>query len=680
MINVREHFYDDDPKQGHPDVRTRLKNAFYFFLGNGLIQAAVQVAPSGEGTPIGLLVMHPEELAKKRDALTMSPESGLEDTRVQIQSEKITWDCRQGVINARWSKELSFPAVRASWENAFFKVDECFYCPDSSQPVLVREVRVKNLQRRLTLATVVTGCRGFFVGGKLTLKAGEAKQIFFQYALDRARKKVRLSLETERKPLSPILSPWERSSEVIFDSALLNHFFFSARSQMAAVISKSGRVDGSIWQYNREWVRDQANLTIGLTLSGFHQTARTVLKRLLREFVTEEGQTIDSSEIRHPEEVELDQNGALLHALKHYFLWTGDGELMRENWKKIRATANFLLRPIFRHQPSGLLANQREFWERHRAFGIHKGMELAYQLYASIGLADAAFLARLIGRKKEAFQWEIEAHRIKQACLFDRRFSLVEEGQLIKRRLVDGTVQKSIQPSAALKLPREMPLARGKKHWLNPDTSTVLPIALNFIPADSELAKKTLAAVELLWNQAWRGGGYGRYHVSSEPDSPGPWPFPSLFVARAYVEMSEGEKVWRILNWLKSLPGSQSGAWFEFYGERSAPPFPQVGIPPWTWAELILLLVHHVIGIRPQLDHLLIRPKLLPDLRKIKASFPFRNVRLTVEIMPESRKQVGLVQSNSQVLWSSDKEAAIGYSNKDIEVKILSGRYSDRPR
>ena len=52
MIDVKEHIYTDDPKVGHVDVRTRMKDAIYFFLGNGLIQAAVQIAPSGEGSPL----------------------------------------------------------------------------------------------------------------------------------------------------------------------------------------------------------------------------------------------------------------------------------------------------------------------------------------------------------------------------------------------------------------------------------------------------------------------------------------------------------------------------------------------------------------------------------------------------------------------------------------------------
>jgi len=99
MIDVEERFYDDDPFQGHPDVRTRLKDASYFFLGNGLIKAAVQIAPSGEGTPVGLLIMDPERLAKKREALTISPESGLEDTTVHIRSGKVSFSCREGDVH-----------------------------------------------------------------------------------------------------------------------------------------------------------------------------------------------------------------------------------------------------------------------------------------------------------------------------------------------------------------------------------------------------------------------------------------------------------------------------------------------------------------------------------------------------------------------------------------------------
>ena len=86
MIDVQEHIYSDDPKSGHPDVRTYLKDVAYFFLGNGRIQAVIQSAPSGEGTPLGLLIQDPEKLRRKRDALTMDAVAGLEPTQISIVS------------------------------------------------------------------------------------------------------------------------------------------------------------------------------------------------------------------------------------------------------------------------------------------------------------------------------------------------------------------------------------------------------------------------------------------------------------------------------------------------------------------------------------------------------------------------------------------------------------------
>ena len=107
MINVQEHVYSDDPDQGHPDVRTRLKDASYFFLGNGLIQAAVQFSPSGEGSPYGLLIMSPEKLEPKRKALTFDPESGLEETMIRLKIVGKEDQIKPLNLSAQWYKEQS---------------------------------------------------------------------------------------------------------------------------------------------------------------------------------------------------------------------------------------------------------------------------------------------------------------------------------------------------------------------------------------------------------------------------------------------------------------------------------------------------------------------------------------------------------------------------------------------
>lgn len=267
MIDVKEHFYDDDPSQGHPDVRTMLKDASYFFIGNGHIQAALQIAPSGEGTPLGLLIMNPERLGKKREALTCDPEYGLENTMIRIISEK--------------------------------------------------------------------------------------------------------SVQT----------------------------------------AETGNVEA------------------------------------------DDGDTIDSSEKRDPDDVELDQNGVLLFALKNYVLWTGAQEIIIKHWDKIVATADFPLSDVFCHQPSGLLANRREYWERHQVHGIVKGMELGHQLFVAIGLSAASTLARLVSRESEALRWEEEAERIKQAMLNDERYRLIDNRGFIKRRSMDGLVQEIVKPLPEAQLP-----------------------------------------------------------------------------------------------------------------------------------------------------------------------------------------------------------------------------------
>ena len=110
-------------------------------------------------------------------------------------------------------------------------------------------------------------------------------------------------------------------------------------SQRPAAVSARGRADGSIWQYNREWVRDQAFVALALTELGHHALAATMLRRLLTEFVTDEGATLDSSAVRSRDDVELDQNGVLLHVLERYVVWTGDGGLVTSLWDRIAARA-----------------------------------------------------------------------------------------------------------------------------------------------------------------------------------------------------------------------------------------------------------------------------------------------------------------------------------------------------
>jgi hypothetical protein len=633
-MEVREHFYGDDPSRGPADGRTTLDGVDYFFLGNGLVQAAVQITAADGATPVALLVMDPERFGTKRAALTFDPERGLAGTAVSLAVGGKTFAARGPTVRARWLPGSVGPRVEIDWRGGGYRVKELFFCPDSRSARLLRRVAVSRSGPGASKIRLETGFKDRRAAAELALSPGRPRSAVFEYRLTRRGGRPFLAVRVVDDPGEPAgaTAYWDETASFRSSDPLLDGFFRAAKFQLRASVSASGRQDGGIWQYNLEWVRDQAFIALALAMTGQTGPARTMFSRLLDEFVDAAGSTMDSSRFRPWQESEFDQNGVLLFALGAYLDWTGDRDLLERHWKTIERTADFPLRAAFRHGPSGLLANRREFWERHGAHGIRTGLELAHQLYVALGLRAAGRMAGLLDRPARSARWLAAAAALREAMLRSRGFSLVEAGVFIKRRGVDGRVHQDIRPAEGSDLPRQAPLFEPGRHLLDPDTSAVLPIAWEFVDPGGKLARRTLDSMETLWDQRWRGGGYGRYNVTSEPDSPGPWPFASLFVARAAIEAGDGAGARRVLEWLGRVPGSRSGAWFEFYGPRPVPPYPQVGIIPWTWAEMVFLFVHHMLGVRPAEGALRIRPRLLPGVERMEAVVPVRGGRLELSV------------------------------------------------
>lgn len=654
MIDGSEHFYNDDPKVGPEDVRTRLRDVEYFFLGNGLIQAAVQWAPAGEGTALGLLIMNPDRLRKKREALTMDRELGLAPTQVTVSVAGHEWRATAGEVTASWDDNAIVPTVRVLWRAPGLQVEERFSCPTWNQAAIYREVTLRNLRGQRVSCVISTGIGAKKINRVVTLPGRGRRSLRLGYRLRAARDQVGVGWLVRPPRDSACRRFWQGLARVRLGDARLDHFFRASSRQLPVAVSRRGCIDGSIWQYNLEWMRDQAMVALALTYLGATELARTIFARLLRKFVTPEGDTLDSSEKRNPAEVELDQNGLLLLTLRDYVAWTGDTALVRRHWRKIRAVAEYPLQAVFHHPASGLLCNTREFWERHAGHGIESGMEMIYQAFVVLGLAAGAELARLTGHSTEAIRWEGESRRLKTALLEDAQFRLHDERGFIKRRAPDGRVQETIQPQPSAQVPTAAPLGGAGPHYLNPDAASVLPIALGLIPPRSALARRTLRTVEQLWNQAWKTGGYGRYHLGSEPDAPGAWPFASMFVARAAAEAGQDAKVWRVLRWLDTLSGARAGTWFEFYGPRLAPPYPQVGIVVWNWAELIVLYVHNLLGVRVGLDDLQITPHLPKGVRHAQADLRVRGRKLRLVIRQGARGEAMLIRVNGRA-WPRDR-------------------------
>jgi hypothetical protein len=542
-----------------------------------------------------------------------------------------------GKLQAGWEDEAEIPTVRVSWEALSAKVVERFFCPDTDEPLVAREISLQPLDPAAEIlekdsVTLRIGSIAAEPGQTSGTAIHRIRRQELQEGADRGKVGAAPHLETlwaeTVSPTSRQIQYWNRLTTCRTSDPDLDHLFQVARNHLPTAVDNRGRMDGSIWQYNLEWVRDQAHVAEALARLGDHERSRIMLARLLDEFVSPEGDTVDSGRCRPPADVELDQNGELLVALGSYVDWTGDLELVDSRWEKIRSLAAFPFSPDLTHDRSGLLHNRREYWERHRDHGIQDGFELMSQFFVALGLQAAGRLAGALDQKDDQARWVEAAEALRRAMLEDPVFRLVEEGHLIKRRGTDGSWQKAIEMDSNLGLPLAIPLLQEGPHLLDPDTSSVLPVVHGFVDPQGALARGTLAHVEELWNQWWDGGGYGRYHASSEPDSPGAWPFASLFVARAYAESGQDEMAWRILRWLAATPGGASGTWFENDGPRIAPPYPQVGITPWTWAELITLFVHHLLGVRPDLEGLTLRPVLLDGLQGMEASVPVRNHRV----------------------------------------------------
>jgi len=688
----------------HIDYQTVGEGLEYFFLGNGLIQAAIQHSSNpASGTVLGILLMHPEHFARKSSTFLYHPETGIERTMMTAIIDDRLHYPKAGTLEVHWEYPDKIPTVVAEWKAGRCTVREEFWCP-VGVPVLVRVVRVRSnsskpvrVQARTMLypnpmffdeqsenrKDNALGAIGYFRLFLSSLENGEARDRWvtvplgelqkgaegratFFYTLDRTpmRRSRRRLIDLERKT-----SKYWESTATFQSHKVLDHLFRTSKAGLFASISRSGKMDSGIWQYNQEWVRDQCMVVTALAMSAQTKRARALLERMMEKMVSAEGITLESSRWRGPDLYELDQNGELLYAHGMYWRWSGDDSLIKKYWKKIVAVADFPLRDEFWNHDSGLLFNAREFWERSAPHGVREGYELAYQLWCCIGLKHAAEMAKFMNRKDLAEKWAAASEKLRHAMLTNPRFALIEGGRIIKRRLATGEVQTVFTPPDRSAMPPGLPLATEELAYCEPDTQEALPIALELVPPDSGLARNTMMEIEKLWSQRWESGGYARYNVASEPDSPGPWPFATMFVARAYLEMGDHKKVWRALEWLYNVQGGKAGTWFEVYCNRPVPPLPPVGVTPWNWAEILIFFVHHLLGVRPGEKELVIRPKLLSGLKEARARVKVRGKWITLHLR-RGRKKEARVDGRKFKL--SKRTLTVAFPPRDVKIEMTA--------
>ena len=688
------------------DFRTNNPGVEYYLLGNGKILCALQSSPTPDsGTHCGLLFMSSEHFARKMSTYLFHPERGLQNSRFTVVVDGKGYTPEFSTSKVRWEFPDRVPTIVSEWEAGGCSVREELMCP-SEDAALVRSVTIQNKsavsvnvsgvillypnlmffddyhvdRERGTLTasgyeTMEMFCLGEATPGDrhLNIKFGEipaggkkSSSVVLTLGLPRAKfeKKGFPAMMKETKKY------WSQRAVCETNHEGLNHLFDSAVTGLRAAVARSGKMDAGIWQYNFEWVRDQSMIVIGSVLAGHIDVAEISLRRILDRSIDEEGRARDASRQRPAATAELDQNGQLLYALWTHWIWTGDQSIIKRYWPKIRAVANFVLKPDFLDPATGLVRNSREFWERDTAFGVKEGYEHTYQVWNIVGLQAAAEFARQMKDTASAKKWLGASSKMKNSFLNHPKFSFVDDGMFIKRRLMNGDVQKTFEPPNRQSMAPGVPLNVEKVSYCDPDSANVYPIILGLIDSKNPVSLKTLESMELLWNQRWTTGGYARYNVTSEPDSPGSWPFATLLILRAYFEAGNDEKVWRGLDWLLKAPGGKAGAWFECYADRPVPPLPPLGIVPWTWAEIVMFVVHHLLGVRPSQNEFVLRPRLLSGLSSMKTSLTLRGQTVEVHVTKADKGPLALVNGRQVPLVNGELRLPLPQKALKIEMKV----------
>jgi hypothetical protein len=347
--------------------------------------------------------------------------------------------------------------VLARWSWNEHEVRELFFCPDRTTPRLVRQVTVRDASGSGREVRLRTGVRHQAIERTLSIPAGTEAQTWFVYTLEPFARTVAIDVASQ-DPLQPeACHYWSAGTRASFNHALLDRMFDASRYQLPAVMSAGGRVDASIWQYNREWVRDQAFVALGLLFAGRRSEAAIILERLIREFVTDDGATVDSSEVRSRDEVELDQNGVLLHALHQYVLWTGDLPLVSRAWDRVAKVAGIRSDPSSSTSRAACSATCGSSGsgigcrDRTRPGARAPGVCLCRPLQRRL-------TGQLLSRETETTRWEAAGRRLLGAVL-THRARLTDHRGLISAR--DSTArQERIVPVAGSGFP-SVPLARA---------------------------------------------------------------------------------------------------------------------------------------------------------------------------------------------------------------------------
>jgi hypothetical protein len=595
----------------------------YFFIRSGQAKMIIQADKSGLAPAFTYMLFdagNPAQTAKKSNAYNYVPGTDFSQTALKVIIGKIEFFALCHNSKARWVERNMKPAVELSWWAGGINVVETFSSSDKS-PDFDRIISLTNSDMAGNDTVRIASLDGFPESGPIAIDKGETIIL-----------KRKIAVPSFLATSGPDISEASWSSISTSDSLIYN-LYRNASFALPGMVAPNGRMDAGVFEYGNQWVRDGSNVAMGLICSGSFESARGLLKYILSDLVSDEGATIIAGGYDEPDREQFDQMGELMHCLKLYYSWTGDSSLIQTFRKKILALIDRPLNPVFRDS-TGMVHNRREFWERT----FSDAYELAYQTYMIQGLRDAADLSGILGVPEKAGIWRKQADVFLNAMLHHPICSLIDQGVFIKRRNVNGEIA-DLTTGRQVSYKDDAPVGTEFYHRLNPDATYALPVLFGLIDPHSELAKRSLDKLENIWNARWYGGGYERYHSSSQLDQPGPWTFGTAFIARAQHDAMMLDRSRRSLQWLYDIQGGNAGAWFEEM-PLNLSQISSCGIVPWTSAEVISFVVRHWLGIRFSDNFIIIKPNLYPGTTSLSADLRLRTGRLKIGIEQDGKRAV----------------------------------------
>jgi alpha-L-fucosidase len=595
----------------------------YFFLRSGHAKMIIQSDKSGNAPAFTWMLFDagkPGQTAKKSNAFNYIPGTNFSETALRLILGKVEFSALGHNSEARWVERDGRQSVELIWWAGGIKVVETF-SPSVKSPDFERIISLTNSDMAGNDTVRIASLDGFPESDPIPLKKG-------QTVLVSRKVKPPSSLAADE----PVVS-FRTLSEISTSDSLIEALYRNAAFALPGMVALNGRMDAGVFEYGNQWVRDGSNVARGLICSGSFESARGLLNYILSDLVSDEGATIIAGGFDEPDREQFDQMGVLMNSLKLYSDWTGDNSLLITYRKKILALIERPLNPVFRDS-TGMVHNRREFWERT----FSDAYELAYQTYMIQGLRDAAELSGILGVPEKADNWRMQADVFLNAMLHHPTCSLIDKGALIKRRNVNGEIADLTSGRQQSYL-EDAPAGTEYYHRLNPDATYALPVLFGIIDPHSELAKRSLDKLETIWNARWNGGGYERYHSSSQLDQPGPWTFGTAFIARAQHDAGMYDRSRRSLTWLHNLQGGNAGAWFEEIPLNRSQ-ISSCGIVPWTSAEITSFVVMHWLGVKISGDSIFIRPKLYPGTTSLSAALRFRTERLKIDMEQDGMRAI----------------------------------------